>query len=122
MEPIEDTDRYSCEHCGYLGQVRHFRRPGKNGLNFECPSCYFSSETYHLYLEDKITSSPSFEKEFPGMASLRRRKLPLDLFDEYSKIERRIQARRAADERTPNGGCMLLVIGLLVTFIAVYTR
>lgn len=122
MEPIEDTDPHSCEHCGHHGQIKHFRRAGKHGPNFVCPRCYFSSETYHLYLEDKITSSPSFENEFPGMASLRRRKLPRELFDEYSKIERRIQARRAAAERPASGGCMLLAFGMLATFITIYAR
>jgi len=119
MEPIEDTDRHLCEHCGYAGQVRHFRKPGKSGPNFVCPSCFFSTDTYYLYLEDKARSSPPSDEEFPGMAFLRKKHLSPELFSEYSRIEKQINARRASAIQPSSGSCMLLAVGLPAGLITI---
>ena len=109
MEPIEDTDKQTCEHCGYSAFVRIFRRPGKFGPNFVCPNCFFSSETYYLYLEDKHKSHHA-EEAFKGFAA--RRKLSQEIYLEYSRFESRIEARRAKARQGASGGCVLILIGI----------
>ncbi len=116
MEPLEVTDRYSCEHCGYSGSVGQFRRPGKRGPNFVCPSCYFSSETYYLYLEDKYRPEQSAKAGFPGHY---RRQLSPELFQEYEKVERRIETRRIRTSDGSNKGCLLVLIGIPTVFLGI---
>lgn len=111
MEPLEDTDGYSCEHCGYSGRVGQFRMPGKGGPNFVCPRCYFSSQTYHQYLEEKYRS----EAGLPSWRS--NQKLSPELFAEYAKVERRIQARRASATQNSGGGCLLVIVGIPVAVL-----
>jgi hypothetical protein len=110
VEPIEDTDKQTCEHCGYAGLVRNFRRPGKFGPNFVCPNCFFSSETFFLYLEDKHSESQNMQGEFKGFIS--RKKLSPELYLEYSRIESRIQARKAKASQGGSSGCVLVLIGI----------
>lgn len=114
MEPIEPTDRQVCEHCGYVAMVRNFRRPGKRGPNFVCPSCYFSSETYDLYIEDKYMPEQYANAGFAGHY---RKKLSSELYQEYEKIERRIAARRAGATQSSGSGCLLLLFGIPATLL-----
>ena len=116
MEPIEDTDPYSCDYCGHVGRVGEFRRPGKGGPNMVCPHCGFSTAEYHAYLMEKGLRASERE----GVSNLLRSRMPTDRFLALAKAEQQIKARKAAQAERAEGGCMLFILAIPTALLALY--